>query len=164
MKKVSSWQEMAIHARKSRPQRTNQEEFGRILGVSTSEVRRWEQGESAPTPAQAISLGKEVGPPDCWFWWELAGLGRADIMQAFGLAAPAVRSPECTEELALHMREALDIIVQRGKETVLKKVDEQLFKFARSYEMSFRALGEQEREPFSGHNMAKAVIRPKQKA
>jgi plasmid maintenance system antidote protein VapI len=134
MKKVSVWQEKAVRARKNRPESLNQEAFARMLGLSTSEVRRWEQGTRAPTEGQAILLGKVTGPPDCWFWWELAGLSRREIERA--LVKPASSGAEerttarYSEDATMALHQALDIILDNAPSTVVEKVSAMLDKFA----------------------------------
>lgn len=40
---------------------------------------RWERGINPPTASIYIELGKLAGSPECWFFWEQAGLSKADI-------------------------------------------------------------------------------------
>jgi len=62
----------------------SQEGLARQLGLSVSEVRRWDQGLRPPSPSRALALGKLAGSPDCWVFWELAGVSRDDVQQMLG--------------------------------------------------------------------------------
>jgi transcriptional regulator with XRE-family HTH domain len=57
----------------------NQSEFARQLGVSAMAVSRWERGVNEPPAHTYIELGKLAGNrDDGWFFWEHAGITRAD--------------------------------------------------------------------------------------
>jgi len=57
----------------------SQTDLAAKLGVSAMAVSRWERGINEP-PAQAyIQLGKLAGDPECWFFWQRAGLSKADL-------------------------------------------------------------------------------------
>ena len=62
----------------------SQAELARRLHVSPMAVSRWERGINEPTSSVYIELGKMAGAPQCWYFWELAGLTREDILKAFG--------------------------------------------------------------------------------
>ena len=62
----------------------SQEGLARQLGLSVSEVRRWDQGLRPPGAARALALGKLAGPPDCWVFWDLAGISKQDVLRAVG--------------------------------------------------------------------------------
>ena len=52
------------------------------LKVSAMAVSRWERGVSQPPAACYISLGKLAGPPECWYFWQRAGLSKQDLLHA----------------------------------------------------------------------------------
>jgi DNA-binding transcriptional regulator YiaG len=56
-----------------------QMELARLLDVSAMAISRWERGINEPPAAAHIRLGKLAGSPDCWFFWERAGLSKSDI-------------------------------------------------------------------------------------
>ncbi len=97
-----------------------------MLSVSTSEVRRWEQGRRGPTAAQAIALGKLAGPPDCWFWWGLFGLtpgdvGGKDPVRRTGIESRGSRR-RIAEETRAQLMTALDTILERAPSAVIEEI------------------------------------------
>jgi|SRR5579862_1894624 len=52
------------------------------LQYSAMAVSRWERGIQEPPAACYIRLGEMSGNPDCWYFWERAGLKRSDILRA----------------------------------------------------------------------------------
>lgn len=61
--------------------RLNQAQFGARLRYSAMAVSRWERGALEPAADVYIQLGNLAGEPDCWFFWERAGLRKADIFR-----------------------------------------------------------------------------------
>src|SRR5256885_6745984 len=61
--------------------RIPQGELARLLNCSAMTVSRWENGQLAPTAHYYIELGKLAGKPDCWFYWERAGLQSSDVVR-----------------------------------------------------------------------------------
>ena len=128
VKKLPAWAERAWQLRAEQPEHLSQEEFARLVGVSTSEVRRWEQGRRAPTPAQAIALGKLAGPAECWFWWGLAGLSESDVLGArpsspeAGRAARKKRGGRIAEETRTQLITALETILDRAPSAVIEEI------------------------------------------
>jgi DNA-binding transcriptional regulator YiaG len=59
-----------------------QTEFARLLDVSAMAISRWERGINEPPAEAYIQLGKMAGSPDCWFFWERAGLSKSDVKRA----------------------------------------------------------------------------------
>ncbi|MFQ5695011.1 MAG: S24 family peptidase [Terriglobia bacterium] len=57
----------------------SQAEFGRALGIVAMVVSDWERGKKEPAAERYIQMGKMALPPDCWFFFEKAGLTRSDI-------------------------------------------------------------------------------------
>ena len=102
----------------------SQEGLARRLALSVSEVRRWDQGSRAPGAARAILLGRMAGPPDCWLFWELAGLTRSDVLRAAGdLAGTAVRGKGHYKQETLEAAySALGILLERAPDTMIEQV------------------------------------------
>lgn len=137
MKHVADWKEMAVRARKSRPGRLSQEAFAVSLDLSPSEVRRWEQGLRAPTASQAILLGKVTGAPDCWFWWELAGLPKREILRALARRSSSgsggIEEKRYSEEARVELHAALDAILEHARSDIAERFIAELEKFAGRY-------------------------------
>ena len=55
--------------------------LGEHLHYSAMAVSRWERGSHEPTSACWIQLGNMAGPPDCWFFWQKAGLAVSDVVR-----------------------------------------------------------------------------------
>ncbi|HWR17147.1 MAG TPA: XRE family transcriptional regulator [Terriglobales bacterium] len=54
----------------------NQASFGQRLGVSQVTVSNWEAGRITPAAENFLKIGQIAGDPDCWYFWQLAGLDR----------------------------------------------------------------------------------------
>lgn len=125
-KSLPAWAERARRLRLEALGGITQEEFARRLGLSTSEVRRWEQGRRSPTPAQAIALGKMEGVPGCWFWWGLAGLSEEEVVAATGASRARPVSGKGSGRISAVTREALlsavDTILERAPSAVIEEV------------------------------------------
>ena len=52
------------------------------LHVSAMAPSRWERGINEPPAEIYIQLGKMVGEPACWYFWEKAGLKKSDVLAA----------------------------------------------------------------------------------
>jgi len=52
------------------------------LKVSAMAVSRWERGVNEPPTACYVSMGKLVGVPECWYFWQRAGLSKQDLLKA----------------------------------------------------------------------------------
>jgi SOS-response transcriptional repressor LexA len=50
------------------------------LHVSAMAPSRWERGINEPPAEIYIQLGKMVGEPACWYFWEKAGLKKSDVV------------------------------------------------------------------------------------
>jgi transcriptional regulator with XRE-family HTH domain len=59
----------------------SQGEFGRRIDCSAMTVSRWESAQQPPTAEHYIRLGRIAGNPDCWFFWESAGLRSEDVVR-----------------------------------------------------------------------------------
>ncbi len=103
----------------------SQEHFARNLGLSISEVRRWDQGSRPPGPSRAILLGRMAGSPDCWIFWELAGLSKSDVVRAVEeLPGTAVRrrGGRYSAETLEAAYSALSILLERAPDAVIDQV------------------------------------------
>ena len=60
----------------------SQNDLANALQVTVSAVSHWETGRKQPDAASSIALGKLAGFPECWFWWERAGLTEDDFLAA----------------------------------------------------------------------------------
>ncbi len=52
------------------------------LGVSAMAVSRWERGINEPPTRCYLALGKLAGAPECWYFWQCAGLSKEDLLNA----------------------------------------------------------------------------------
>ncbi len=59
--------------------RLTQMELAARLDVSAMAISRWERGINEPPAEAYIRIGKMAGNPDCWFFWERAGLSKSDV-------------------------------------------------------------------------------------
>jgi SOS-response transcriptional repressor LexA len=66
----------------------SQSELGRQLNSSAMAVSRWERGVQEPPANINIQLGNLTGDPECWYFWDRAGLHSEDLMRV----VPAARS------------------------------------------------------------------------
>src|SRR5665213_2837407 len=57
----------------------SQSALGQQLQYSAMAVSRWERGIQEPPAACYIRLGEMSGLPDCWYFWERAGLKTSDV-------------------------------------------------------------------------------------
>lgn len=60
----------------------SQSALGHQLQYSAMAVSRWERGIQEPPAACYIRLGELSGKPDCWYFWERAGLKTSDVKRA----------------------------------------------------------------------------------
>ena len=56
----------------------SQTELARKLHVSAMAISRWERGVNEPPSHSYIALGKLAGIDGCWYFWERAGITKAD--------------------------------------------------------------------------------------
>lgn len=57
----------------------NQTDFAAKLDVSAMAVSRWERAINEPPAECYIRMGILAGNPECWFFWQRAGLRKADV-------------------------------------------------------------------------------------
>jgi len=74
--------------------------FAQRIGVSPMAISRWQQGSDRPTGENLIQLGRLAGDPDCWYFWEQAGLSKSDIARML---------PELEARLASRAPRAIDV-------------------------------------------------------
>ncbi len=60
----------------------NQAGLARLLNVSPMAVSRWERAVNEPEAGYYIHMGTLAGDPDCWYFWQRAGLPASDIKRA----------------------------------------------------------------------------------
>jgi phage repressor protein C with HTH and peptisase S24 domain len=60
----------------------NQAGLARLLNVSPMAVSRWERAVNEPEAAYYIHMGTLSGDPECWYFWQRAGLPASDLKRA----------------------------------------------------------------------------------
>lgn len=70
----------------------NQAGLARLLKVSPMAVSRWERAVNEPESAYYLQLGTLAGDPDCWFFWQRAGLAAADLSKALRRGAQQAKA------------------------------------------------------------------------
>jgi SOS-response transcriptional repressor LexA len=63
-------------------------------------VSRWERGAQEPPADLYIQLGNLAGDPECWYFWERAGLHSADIMRVL----PAMHARSSKQQISQNLR------------------------------------------------------------
>jgi len=75
--------EWAVHIERLRERlHLNQAGLARLLNVSPMAVSRWERAVNEPEAAYYIHMGTLAGDPDCWYFWQRAGLPASDLKRA----------------------------------------------------------------------------------
>lgn len=59
----------------------SQSVLGQQLQYSAMAISRWERGIQEPPADCYIKLGELAGNPECWFFWERAGLKSSNVMR-----------------------------------------------------------------------------------
>lgn len=77
----------------------NQAGLARLLNVSPMAVSRWERAVNEPEAAFYIHMGTLAGDPDCWYFWQRAGLPASDLKRALRKSKNARTSQPAVEEL-----------------------------------------------------------------
>ncbi|HUS18168.1 MAG TPA: XRE family transcriptional regulator [Terriglobales bacterium] len=58
----------------------SQAALAKTLGVSPMAPSRWERGINRPPSSIFLRLGKLIGHPLCWYFWQEAGLSKEDLV------------------------------------------------------------------------------------
>jgi transcriptional regulator with XRE-family HTH domain len=86
----------------------NQAELARRLECSAMTISRWERGLLQPSAEHFIHLGNLGNRTEAWFFWEMAGIQPARMVEALGATSRAKKSAESLNvEIAGHDGEAL---------------------------------------------------------
>lgn len=80
----------------------NQAGLARLLNVSPMAVSRWERAVNEPEAAYYIHMGTLSGDPDCWYFWQRAGLPASDLKRALRKSKTAKAPHSLVEELENH--------------------------------------------------------------
>jgi transcriptional regulator with XRE-family HTH domain len=80
----------------------NQAGLARLLNVSPMAVSRWERAVNEPEAAYYIHMGTLSGDPDCWYFWQRAGLPASDLKRALRKSKTARAPHSVVEELENH--------------------------------------------------------------
>src|SRR5947207_6919295 len=83
----------------------NQAALARLLHVSPMAVSRWERAINEPEAGYYIQMGTLAGEPDCWYFWQRAGLPSSDLMRVLRKnvgGKPAVNAVEGQPEPVIH--------------------------------------------------------------
>jgi SOS-response transcriptional repressor LexA/DNA-binding XRE family transcriptional regulator len=59
----------------------SQSALGQQLQYSAMAISRWERGLQEPPADCYIKLGELAGNPDCWYFWERAGLKSSEVIR-----------------------------------------------------------------------------------
>ena len=76
--------------------RLNQSAFARKLQTSPMAVSRWERGIQEPLSHSYIAIGNLAGDPQCWYFWQRAGLHREALIKVI----PGLRQSLQQERMA----------------------------------------------------------------
>lgn len=92
----------------------NQAALARLLHVSPMAVSRWERAVNEPEAGYYIQMGTLAGEPDCWYFWQRAGLPSTDLMRSLrktsgarGASKAATSDPQT--ESTFHPVPVLDV-------------------------------------------------------
>lgn len=77
----------------------NQAGLARLLNVSPMAVSRWERAVNEPEAAYYIHMGTLAGDPDCWYFWQRAGLPASDLKRALRKSKTTKTPQVAVEEL-----------------------------------------------------------------
>ncbi|HEX4664320.1 MAG TPA: S24 family peptidase [Terriglobales bacterium] len=80
----------------------NQAGLARLLNVSPMAVSRWERAVNEPEAAYYIHMGTLSGDPDCWYFWQRAGLPASDLKRALRKSKTPKAPHSVVEELEQH--------------------------------------------------------------
>ena len=71
------------------------------LNTSPMTISRWERGAQEPPADMYIQLGNLAGDPECWYFWERAGLHSADLMRVLPSALPRPSTTRLSPKLKI---------------------------------------------------------------
>jgi len=77
----------------------NQAGLARLLNVSPMAVSRWERAVNEPEAAYYIHMGTLAGDPECWYFWQRAGLPASDLKRALRKSKTTKNPQLAVEEL-----------------------------------------------------------------
>ncbi|HVH88702.1 MAG TPA: S24 family peptidase, partial [Terriglobales bacterium] len=83
--------------------------LARLLNVSPMAVSRWERAVNEPEAAYYIHMGTLSGDPDCWYFWQRAGLPASDIKRALRKSKASKSAHTAVDELESHAVPVLEI-------------------------------------------------------
>ena len=87
----------------------NQAGLARLLNVSPMAVSRWERAVNEPEAAYYIHMGTLSGDPDCWYFWQRAGLPASDLKRALRKSKTNKAAHTAIEELEQHAMAVLGV-------------------------------------------------------
>ena len=82
--------------------RLNQAGLARLLNVSPMAVSRWERAVNEPEASYYIHMGTLAGDPDCWYFWQRAGLPASDLKRALRKSRANRTAHSALEDLESH--------------------------------------------------------------
>jgi transcriptional regulator with XRE-family HTH domain len=82
--------------------RLNQAGLARLLNVSPMAVSRWERAVNEPEASFYIHMGTLAGDPDCWYFWQRAGLPASDLKRALRKSRASKSAQAAVEVLESH--------------------------------------------------------------
>jgi transcriptional regulator with XRE-family HTH domain len=101
----------------------SQAALAKTLNVSPMAPSRWERGINRPPSSIFLRLGKLIGHPMCWYFWQQAGLSKEDLIScadpadvAHKLQVPASLSWQEYVKLPLLARDATDFKIPSPEE------------------------------------------------
>ena len=87
----------------------NQAGLARLLNVSPMAVSRWERAVNEPEAAYYIHMGTLSGDPDCWYFWQRAGLPASDIKRALRKSKATRAAHTASDKLEEHAVPVLEL-------------------------------------------------------
>ena len=82
--------------------------FGERLQYSAMAVSRWERGSHEPVAACYIRMGNLAGTPDCWFFWQNAGLDTTDVVRRLPRTEPHLPQPLTVVAAGIQKKHTID--------------------------------------------------------
>src|SRR5579862_4705500 len=80
----------------------NQAELARRMECSAMTISRWERGLLQPSAEHFIQLGNLAHKSEAWFFWEMAGVRPAKVLEALQTSPRAHRLPGTPQHLDRH--------------------------------------------------------------